>query len=229
MMLEIIQGLCESNDFDVYDFDSGLEGVNAKIAVPPRENDANQEYYFLLEANSVNDEFIEKLAKDSAEELMDRLEALDYTDESFRKNSTLILCCNAASISDSALLKFEEDPYFFKKNVITYSDDELSSLRIKLNNEFNNDHINILLIENRGELFESFKTMSLKKGHYYSLLIRTITKLPFVHYLPQPNNLEDLNEFVRGELIASDLKLFDYILDGDDSIDNKISADWGEL
>lgn len=228
-MLEIIQGLCESNGFDVFDFDTELEGVNAKIAVPLRENEANQEYYFLLETSSASDEFIEKLAKDSAEELMDRLEALDYTDESFRKNSTLILCCNSASISDSALLKFEEDPYFFKKNVITYSDGELSSLRIKLNNELNNYHINVLLIESRGELFESFKTMSLKKGHYYSLLIRIITKLPFVHYLPQPNNLEDLDEFVRGELTESDLKLFDYILSGDDSIDNKISSNWGEL
>lgn len=229
MMLEVIQGLCESNNFDVYNFDSGLEGVAAKIAVPPRKNEANQEYYFLLEANGVSDEFIEKLSKDSAEELMDRLEALDYTDESFRKNSTLILCCSSASISDSALLKFEEDPYFFKKNVITYSEGELSSLKIKLNNEFNNDRVNVLLVESRGELFESFKTMSLQEGHYYSLLIRVITKLPFVHYFPQPNNLEDLEEFVRAELTVPDLKLFDYILGGGDSIDYKISEDWGDL
>lgn len=228
-MLEVVQGLCESNNFDVHDFDSGIDGVRSKIAVPYKYGEGNQEYYVLLQSDDVSDEFLKSLAIDGSEKLMGRLELLDFTDESFRKNSTLILCCSSVSVSDSVLLQFEENPYFFKKNVITYSGEELSSLKGKLNGDFNNERLNSLLAESGGDLFELFKTMGFQKGHYYPLLIRLITKLPFVHYLPQSNNLENLDEFVREELMESDLKLLDYILSEEYSIEDKISSDWERL
>lgn len=233
MMLDILNGLCVSNNLDVHDFEINLEGVKSKIAVPSAEN-VNQEYYFILECELADDDFIESLLNEHIEEFMDNLEELECTDESFRKNSTLILCCEAGHISDQSLLKFEEDPYFFKKNVITYSKDELLALKEKINNQFSNDHLNNLLMSNGGELFELFKTLSLEDGNYYPLLIRVITKLPFVHYLPQPNQLDDLETFVRSELDQPNLTLLDFICEGDEKLDDelidaKISSAWGEL
>lgn len=225
-MIEVVQGLCESNNFDVHDFDSGIDRVSSKIAVPYKDGEGYQEYYVLLQSDDVSDDFLKSLAIDGSEELMGRLELLDFTDESFRKNSTLILCCSSVSISDSVLLQFEENPYFFKKNAITYSDAELLNLKEKLNGRFNNEILNSLLAERGGSFFDSFKTMNLPEGHYYPLLIRLITKLPFVHYLPQSNNLEDLDEFVRKELVESDLKLLDYVLSEEYLIDDKVSSDW---
>jgi len=232
-MLDVIHGLCESNKLIVNEFEINLDGVNSKIAVPSENNDS-QEYYFILECDLVDDSFIEKLVNEYIEKFMDELEELECTDESLRKNCTLILCCEAGRISDQSLLKFEEDPHFFKKNVITYSKVELEALRSKINNQFSNEHLNKLLMSDSGELFESFKTLSLKGGSYYPLLIRVITKLPFVHYLPQPNQLDDLETFARRKLDQSDLKLLDFICDGEEElsaelIDTKIYSKWDEL
>jgi len=232
-MLDIIHGLCESNKLVVNEFEVNLEGVNAKIAVPSENNDS-QEYYFVLECDLADDSFIEKLVNEYVEKFMDKLEELECTDESLRKNCTLILCCEAGCISDQSLLKFEEDPYFFKKNVITYSKVELEALRAKINNQFSNEYLHKLLMSDSGELFESFKTLSLEDGNYYPLLIRVITKLPFVHYLPQPNQLDDLETFARSKLDQSDLKLLDFICDGEEElspelIDTKIFSKWDEL
>ncbi len=232
-MLDILSRICQSNKLVTHDFKTNLNRVNSKIVVPSEDN-IYQEYYFILECEFADDSFIEKLADELAEKLMDNLETLECTDESFRKNCTLILCCEAGCISDLSLLKFEENPYFFKKNVITYSKDELTALKKALNNQFSNEHLNRLLMADGGDLFESFKTLSLEDGNYYPLLIRIITKLPFVHYLPQSNQLNDLDSFVKKVLKSSDLKLLDFICDGDgklsdELIDTKISSSWGEL
>ncbi len=232
-MLNIICGICSSNKLSAYDFDVNLEGVASKIVVPSIGND-NQEYYLILECEQADDDFIEKLANEHAEKLMDELEELECTDESFRKNCTLILCCESGRISDKSLLNFEENPYFFKKNVITYSQNELSSLRNEINNSFDNEKLNQLLMKNNGNFFEYYKTLSLEDGNFYSLLIKIFTKLPFVHYLPQPNQLENLETFVRSELDQSDLKLIDYFcvsneVASDDIIFEKNAAIWGEL
>jgi hypothetical protein len=232
-MLNILHGLCEANNLFVHEFENSLEGVNSKIAVPSVGN-TNQEYYFILDCDSADDAFLEILANEHAEKFMETLEELEFTDESVRKNSTLILCCEAGNITDHALLKFEEDPYYFKKNVITYSKGELLALKGEINNGFSNDHLNTLLMSNSGELFESFKTLSLEADHYYPLLVRVITTLPFVHYLPQPNQLSDLDAFVRNELDKIDLNLLDLIcVDGEklsiELINAKISSTWGEL
>ncbi|EAQ66149.1 hypothetical protein MED121_03020 [Marinomonas sp. MED121] len=232
-MLDILHGLCESNSLVMHEVEIDIEGVNSKIGVPSKEN-VNQEYYLILECEAADDALIKKLINEYAEKFMDVLEKLDCTDESFRKNSTLILCCEAGHITEKLLLNFEENPYFFKKNVITYSKSELVSLKEKLNNQFSNEHLNKLLMSDEGGLFDSFKTQKLEDGNYYPLLIRVITKLPFVHYLPQPNQLDDLSSFVRSELDQSDLELLDFICDGDenfssDLIDAKVTSAWGEV
>ncbi|MEB8433872.1 hypothetical protein OO007_16665 [Cocleimonas sp. KMM 6892] len=230
-MLDILQKLCESNKFVVHEFESNIEDVNSKIVVPNSDNN-NQEYYFILECKSVNDTLITNLTNDHAEKFMDKLEELEFTDESLRKNCTMILCCENSNISEQTLLQFEEDPYYFKKNVITYSKEELLAFEQELNNQYSNEYLNKLLMSDG--LFELFKTHSLGNDSYYPLLIKVITKLPFIHYLPQQNQLNDLEEFVKTELDESSIKLLDFICREDENlseeiIDEKISTVWSEL
>lgn len=232
-MLNVLHNICESNNLNVYNFETNIEGVDAKIAVPSEDN-VNQEFYLFLECHKLNDKFIEHLINTHIEELMDKMEKLDYTDESTRKNSTLILCSTAESISSQSLIKLEENPYFFKKNVITYNSNELEQLKLKLNHQFNNNTLNSLLMSDSGDVFEAFKTSSLELNSYYRLLIRIMTKLPFVHYIPQDNQLDDLESFVRSDLNSFEIKLLDYICDGegklnDSTIEDKIFSNWSEL
>jgi hypothetical protein len=235
-MLDFLHKLCESNNFIVNEFDYSIDidGLNAKVVIPSHNN-SNQEYYLILEYEFVNDCIIDKLVKEYLEKIMDALEALDYTDESFKKNCTLIFCCKIGEVTDQSLLRLEEDPYFFKNNVITYSELELIALQRELNGKYDNYSLNELIVSNSGDFFESFKTLSLEGNHYYPLLIRIITKLPFVHYLPQQNQLDDLDVFIRKYLDSSDLKLLDIVCSSDEVLNQDViekiisSADWGTI
>lgn len=233
-MLEFIHGVCESNNLEVYDFNPNVEGLKAKLYSPNSEN-KNQEYYLFLEYDSPDDASLQSLVKEHIEIFMDTLDSLDFTDKSFRKNCTLILCCKIGAITDQSLLEFEEDPYFFKKNVITYSELELIALQKELNFQHDNLSLNNLLMSHGGDLFESFKTLSLEDNHYYPLLVRVMTKLPFVHYIPQQNQLDDLDVFIRGNLNSTDLNLLDKICFDDETLTQEaietlmLSDEWGAV
>jgi hypothetical protein len=232
-MFDVLRNICESNNFIVHDFDVDIDNVISMIAVP-NENNFNQEYYLLLHCESVNDDFIEKLNNEYLEILMDKMEVLEYTDESLRKNSTLIISCKTEGISDQNLLKIEENPYFFKKNIITYDLEQLQDLKLVLNEDFTTSSINHYIMIDGGDKFEEFKTQKLKSNSYYPLLIKIITKIPFVHYLPQGNKLDNLETFVYDYLQPADIKLFEYISKIDNSLSNSaflemINLDWNEI
>lgn len=229
-MNNFINELCESNNLTVYDFDTQLDCINALFAVPNKES-TNQEYFLFLMSESIDDNFIGEILETHSETFMDKLERLEYVDESLRKNSTLILCIESSNVSAQKLLKFEEDPYLFKKNVITYSNDDLIQLTQKLNHDYSNESLNKLLSHNSEDSFESFKIMStLDNDSHYSLLIKVITKLPFVHFIPSTDELESLENFVMKTLDEPHIKLLDLICDGEfseEKIDEKIGLDWG--
>lgn len=217
-MLNMLSNICESNNFLVKDFESNIESVTSIIAVP-NESNINQEYYLFLHCDSIDNNFIKKLNDEYLEYLMDNIESLEFTDESARKNSTLIITCKSENISDENLLKVEENPYFFKKNIITYDLEQLKDLKLVLNGNYNNISINKHIMIDGGDKFEDFKTQKLKSGSYYPLLIKIITKLPFVHYIPQNNQLDNLENFIYENLTPEDIKLFDFVC----SIDKKLS------
>ena len=73
MMFEFLKKLCESNGQVVHPFETSIEGVSAQLAVP-NEGNSNQEYYFIIESECVNDVFLDELLEKHAEELMDKLE-----------------------------------------------------------------------------------------------------------------------------------------------------------
>jgi hypothetical protein len=108
-------------------------------------------------------------------------------------------------------LKFEENPYHFKKNVVSYSSDELISLNEVLSGDFCNENLNLLMSADSGQTFEKFKSGTTQEDSYFPLLIRIITKLPFVHYIPQSNQLDNIESFVIAALDEQDIHLLDLI------------------
>ncbi len=94
--------------------------------------------------------------------------------------------------------------------------------------------LNSLLMSDGGDNFEKFKTVSLEENSFYPLLIRIMTKLPFVHYIAQDNQLDSLDQFIKNNLSQFDNNLLSYICDNDhvfsdDLINQKISTDWNLL
>lgn len=228
MMLNLIKSICEANDFDVIEFECGLEIYTSFVAIP-KEGNKNQEYFLLVTSDVLNDELIEHLLINDAETMLESLQNSSFADESLTKNCTMILCSPVGSVSDHSLLKFEENPYHFIKNVISYSPTELISLNEVLSGDFCNAHLNLLMGTDSGQTFEKFKSGTIEEGSYFPLLIRVITKLPFVHYIPQSNQLDNIERFVNDALDAQDIHLLDLICSREltqESMDSLINGEW---
>ncbi|MNG95279.1 hypothetical protein D3C85_362670 [compost metagenome] len=228
-MFEFFNGIFKINNFDLLDFH--YQDLPLKFAYP-NKNNKNQEFYVIVEFNSKNIDLSSEKINQTLEELMEKIESLEYSDESTKKNTTLILCVNERSISHQDILKIEENPYYFKKNVIMYNHSSIHELKTLLNGDYSNNSLNILLTKDGGVHFENFKTSD--SYNYYSLLIEIITKLPFIHYHPQNNDLLSIDKFVKNDLNEQDNKLLDYVNAWDVSneavfIKTVMISDWNNI
>jgi hypothetical protein len=210
MMINLLIKFCENNNFVVNEIVLDDFNYSLFLAVP-HTSSGNQEYFLILESPDMNDETISKLESEDSERILEYIEKNSLVDESFKKNCTLLLCCLDGAVSERERLKFEESPYYFKKNVIHYSDNEISSLSDALDNDFSNDKVNELLVADSGQSFELFKSNAVEIKPFYPLLMRMTTKLPFIHYIPSSNQLGSIERFVGENLIQSELELLDLI------------------
>jgi hypothetical protein len=209
-MINILIKFCENNNFIVNEIVIANFNYSLFLAVPHKSS-TNQEYFLILESPDMNDEVISKLEAEGSEIILEYIEKNIAVDESFKKNSTLLLCCLDGLVSEREILKFEESPYYFKKNVIHYSDNEINSLIEEIGSDFSNAKVNELLLAEAGQLFELFKSNSAQLQPYYPLLMRMTTKLPFIHYIPSSNQLDSIESFVDKHLISTELELLDLI------------------
>lgn len=229
IMLEFFNEIFKINNFDLLEFQ--YQGLPLKFAYP-NNNNHHQEFYVIVEFNSNNIDLSSEKINETLEELMGKVESLEYSDESTKKNTTLILCVNELNISHQDIIKIEENPYYFKKNVIMYDHSSINELKTLLNGDYSNNSLNILLTKDGGVHFENFKTSD--SYNYYSLLIEIVTKLPFIHYQPQNNDLQSIETFVKSDLNEQNVKLLDYINAWDISdeaafISTVMSSDWNNI
>lgn len=210
MMINLLIKFCENNNFIVNEII--LDNFNYSLFLAaPHKGSTNQEYFLLLESPNMNDEVISNLETKDSEIIFEHIEKNIDVDESFKKNCTLLLCCLDGLTSERERLKFEESPYYFKKNVIHYSDNEINSLIEEIGSDFSNAKVNELLLAGSGQSFELYKSNSAQLKPYYPLLMRMTTKLPFIHYIPSSNKLGSIEDFVDEHLEATELELLDLI------------------
>lgn len=210
MMINLILKFCEHNHFKVKLIEVPNIDFNVFLVVP-NDSDVNQEYFIVVEPDLLNDQVLQEIESRYSEDILDFIDANEKVSEAFKKNTTLILCYLEDSVSKRELLKFEESPYHFKKNAIQFSKEEVDALTEELNIDFSNQNVNKLLAANSGQSFENFKKKSKELEIYYPLLMRLVTKLPFIHYVPSTNQLESIDSFVEGNLNKEELELLDLI------------------
>ena len=209
-MIDFISSVFKSNGYSVADLEIEVDGFVSRMAKPDN-NDKKQEYFFLLEHRDVDDELIDKILNEYTSRFIEHLTNCESTDESFRKNCSMILCCVGDKISPRQVLKFEEDPFSFKKNIITYTIEGLRSLNEAITEVPKVSFLNKLISAESSLQFEMFKNKLLVDDHYYPLLLRVITKLPIVHYIPPNIELDDMSEIIRETLSVKQNKLMDFI------------------
>lgn len=201
------------------------------ILILPNKLSRRQEFFLLAEHDNISDELILSLIGNVADQWFELITGSEMTDESFKKNCTLILCCNSANISSENVLAVEEDSYNFKKNVIVFTHSELKSWTENIKSTLTVEQLNLYVNQAKGGRFTQFKVNDKNGDDYYSLLMKIVTKIPIMNYIPAEKELYDLVAKIKNDMPEKNKKLFDFMLSldlasEDEVVENILSSEW---
>jgi hypothetical protein len=198
------------------------------------KNDAILDYDCLIAANYekanfylvifVND--IEELqqVKVDINKLFNQIKTLDEDyDNRMDKNLSMLVCLKRDNLHSNQelnklIFQIEEDPYFFKKYVLTYTESQLVKVKSEVfveNSDINNYLYGIL---NDDEKFQTFKANPFEESEY-SLVSKSFIKLPFLSLESFSRTLDVLPTKINQKLAELDLQnLRDDVLKINDEI-----------
>lgn len=191
-MKTIIESLFKSHQFERVEFSFG------SLFFKNIENDIR--YYWLVIEVEILDSF---LILNSQDFWFDECNDL-IKDKDFGKNTSLLIINNSTTsdVERQNIFKIEEDPFQFKKYVLTYTDDSLVILKSKIEEDNSERLLNLLVDE---KIFNEYKE-SHQNYSWHNLLYNIAHKLPFLKINVAINqNLENLfskskDEFERKNL-----------------------------
>jgi hypothetical protein len=139
---------------------------------------------------------------------------------SFDKNATLIISTtHDVSMKSNAMkqaISIEEDPYFFKKQVLSVQLKELpiiSSCFEKHKDDYIHYAQKLISDTRRFNEFSDFESLGMSgKGLEYSFIAKLYEKLPFLTLLVKESNQEDLQQKIDDELSQVQRKNCDELL-----------------
>lgn len=189
--------------------DSGytrVEQIDISDARLYRRSDTLQDEFFIIkDFTSESSEKIDELQS----ELHSSLGSFFSSVEGAEKNTNLILikCHQKPTPSQAISLnrkisEIEENPYYFKKSVLAYTEEEIGFLA-DARNANNTLKMTLEQIVHSNEHFINFRdngTVSL-----FSIAIKIYTKLPFLTYNLKPEDQIDLSAKIDFELQLRDL------------------------
>ena len=231
MLVDTLEKIFVSSSYQLVEIHIEQPGYNILLfnsSKPDRE-----EYYLLAEAFEQNEEVHTAFANDHAEKLFDSIRKLSWISRAFEKNCTLILCCQEKTISRSTILQLEEDPYNFKKNVITYTQGEkLGFAQTVADSSPTNKLINEIINFDYGSDFREFKERNKNINNHYSLTMKLMMKLPFLTYSPQEKTLSNLDDDIFKSFSIRQSMVYTSLLEtpidaSDAEIDKIINILWG--
>lgn len=191
-MINLINNIISNNGYQSIDFDFDEPGF--MISLFKASDDNKQEYFLSLQAEEQSNEVAILLLEEKAQTIFETVRNSGKAERFFEKNCTMIVCHEAQKIKKETIFSLEEDPYNFKKNVLTYSTGELLALQTYLSTngieKIENTTINNILNANGGKSFLEFKESSTRG--LYSIILKTTLKLPFLIYTPQEQKLSNL-------------------------------------
>src|SRR5450830_1738421 len=147
-MINLVNNIIASNGYQRIDFDLGEPGFMTTLFKASVES--RQEYFLTLQAEEQNNKSAAVLLEDKAQAFFEKIRNSGKTERLLENNCTMIVCHELIKIIKETIFSLEEDPYNFKKNVLTYSTGELLALQTYLSTneieQISNDVINNILI-----------------------------------------------------------------------------------
>lgn len=234
-MNRIINIILNSNGYQEADIPLHQDLAELNLFEPCEDN-YRQEYFLVVKLHEQSDESAKQFLEHHTQDWFDQIILSGFVGQEFEKNCTLILCHKEDQVNRNTILMIEEDQYNFKKNVITYTDNELIDLQDYIDknqlNSLNEEVINSVINENSGMSFLQFKINNKEQKDYYSLVLKSILKLPFISYLPQEQQLANLSGDIELSLSSSQLSIYKKLTESselweDDNIEEKVEGIWG--
>lgn len=236
-MITVINNILSSNGYQLVDIE--LPDNNPNIFLfSPSANGKKEEYFVTIQLPTQSNEAAKELLEHKAEELFETISNSGKVERYFIKNCTMLICHDETLIHKETIFSIEEDPYNFKKNVITYSEIELSGLKDFLTsnniNEISNSKISEIINSHNGELFLDFKNNHETKQNYYSLILKISLKLPFITYIPQKKELINLCLEIENSLDEYNSIIYKKIMNleiewSENNIYQHVEKIWGDL
>lgn len=235
-MINILNNILSNNGYEQVDIEIPLDGRLICLFCSAQET-KREEYFVTIQLRTQSDAAAHALLEEEAQELFEVISNSGKVDRPFEKNCTMLLCHDEEGIDRQTILALEEDPYNFKKNVITYTSIELESLQIylvdkKINN-ITNIIINSIVNSDNGKGFLEFKDNHKVSKGYYSLILKTALKLPFITYSPREQELTNLSLEIEKSLSKDQYSIYKHLIDAeeewtDEHILQKIEQIWGK-
>lgn len=128
-------------------------------------------------------------------ELFQRLIKQDYVEPSFQKNISLLYVMGVDNIDlskiDPSIIAIENDPFFFKKYVLAYTQGASDELYSLLTDEFSDIALSDIVLTS--DCFNRLKEES-TFGPYH-LLYSIAHKIPFLKFIIQPKDYDAIGTF----------------------------------
>ena len=223
-MINILKTIFLTNGYDVQD---AFEEINQTGFIASISSENKRDYYFVIDVNisAIKDYSIDKIIDKIVENYWDINLLKKYNVKSdYKKNTSLIILVKVDSVFDEYKLSnkiydIEESPYFFKRYVILYTEQQK-----KLIQNINiSQYINIL---SNKENFRDYKKN--KKGEdnfnnklkddvlIYDIISKFYIKIPFLVYnFDENERLPILDERINKALDDKQKKIRDNLIDID--------------
>lgn len=236
-MISIINNIISSNGYQLVDIELTDNKQNIFL-FSPISNSQKEEYFITIQLNEQSNDSAIELLEDRAEDLFEAIKNSGKVEPYFIKNCTMLICHEDSLIQRETIFLIEEDAYNFKKNVITYSNNELNDLEkfLKINNvhEISNFVISEIINDKNGQSFTAFKSTHQTVQNYYSLILKITLKLPFIMYSPSQKELINLSLEIENSFSKQDAMIYKKIIESDvewteSNIYQKIEEIWGNL
>jgi hypothetical protein len=202
-MIRLINLLFEENNFNT----RNLVSIPVTNIFAEEKNRAN--YYLALFFDESN------MEQFSIEMFNDQYNAIKGLEEGYDpqmdKNLSLLLCVKRNSlqldpIMNKTIFDIEEDPYFFKKYVLTYTDSQVNEVLQKQKETTIMEYIHRTL--SNEEAFQEYKLNPHLESEY-NLVSKMFIKIPFLNLKKMDRELSSLKNDITNSLSISLLKLRD--------------------
>ncbi len=236
-MIDIINNIFASHGYKKVNVELSLDNLSVCLFCSAEESN-REEYFVTVQLQIESDEAAQTILEEKAQELFEAISNSGKVDRPFEKNCTMILCQDEGKIDTQTILALEEDPYNFKKNVITYSSSELDALRVHLAESkiegITNRVINEIINAEGGKGFLEFKDNHMTSKGHYSLILKIALKLPFVTYNPQEQQLTNLSLEIEKSLSPAQFSIYSQLVDSevewtDENTYQQVERIWGGL